>query len=336
MPILSISSRAWSKGTHRYFTRGRSAKLRAIDDALDDYHVKAAVSWSSAATEAALDALADAIDDWSAGKGTKGNGHIDSCRDSKGLVSRLRTEIDLIRQAIAATVEGRQRKAKAMHEKSVQKAKAKDIERGAAYKKNAQGKFEKTIYGQEKTNSCTCACSCTFSGYLADQQLREDVFRAAYNRINGVMHDFETKGTFLPPIARTLQSLGVDAAHVPTADWPALKAGLMKGRPDAPVMLGVYWAGGGGHAILCKGPGTVRWTDDLGHAQTAPGFLIEDPWPTHADAMMFDDGEYWVRDTARGRWSHGSAASNAGYIFGKKSLGLRGQKFTTRQGVKVM
>lgn len=327
MPVLSLSSRVWSKGARRQFSCGHSGRLRRIDDALDDYHRHAAVDRSSEATGKALDALPDAIDDPAARIGTKRNVNIDRGRDDKGLVTRLRAEVDQVGLAIAATSAGKGRKATALPDRSVQQAKASDVTRGAQYTKNATGAFETKIYGQEKTNSCAC----TFSGYLAEQNLREDVFLSARNRINGVVHDFETNGAFLPPIARTLQSLAVDAAHVPTADWPA----LMKGAPTAPVMLGVYWAGGGGQAILCKGPVTVTWTGDLGHSQNAAGFGIEDTWPSHTGAMMFDDGEYWAWDTAGAAWSHGSAASNAGCIHGKRSLGLHEPRLT-RQGVREM
>lgn len=334
---LTVTPTTWAKGTSRFFARGRSAKLQIIDTALDDYDTAAKVDWSSAESEQALLDLKTAIEDWKAGKGSKSNGKIDSCRDSKRLVSDLLAEIPIVLKAIKDSPSGKQRSVKAMVDKSKALAKSKDVERssGGEYEKTSSGKFVPKIYTQQQTNSCTCACACTFTTYLSDVALREDVFRAKYNEVVGP-HNFKKSGSFFPEVARTLQALQFDATHVATGDWPDLKNHLSKATASSPVIFGITWDGDtGAHAILCKGAGTVSWTDDSGTAQSAAGFIVQDPWGTHKNALLFDDGGYWVFDTSSSTWQQGYADPSFGFIWGKRSASRGSGPKILSQGVKL-
>lgn len=333
---LTVTPATWATGTSRFFSRGRSTRLQTIDTALDTYDLAANVDWSSAASEQALIDLQTAITDWKTHKGLKANGKIDSCRDSKRLVSNLLAEIPTVLAAIRSTPGGKQRAAQKMATQSKALAKAHDIERetGGEYEKNSSGKFVPKIYTQQLTNSCTCACACTFASYLSDVALREDVFRATYDKVVG-KHNFSLTGSFLPEVARTLQALELDAAHVATGSWDALKNQLSKATPSQPIVFAVTWDGDtGAHALLCKGHGTLTW-DDNGVSNTSPGFLVQDPWRAHKTPLLFDDGGYWVFDQDSSSWQQGYADPRFGYIWGKRSASRQQGPKILSQGVKL-
>lgn len=187
---LTVTPATWAKGTSRFFSRARSERLQTIDKALDVYDKAASVDWSSSESEQALIDLETAITNWKDHKGLKSNGKIDSCRDSKRLVSNLLAEIPNVLNDIRRSDGGKKRAAQKMAARSSALAKANQIEResGGDYEKDSSGKFVRKIYTQELTNSCTCACACTFASYLNDVALREDVFRSKYDEVVG-KHD---------------------------------------------------------------------------------------------------------------------------------------------------
>lgn len=333
---LSVTPTTWATGTSRFFSRGRSARLQVIDAALDAYDAAAKIDWSSANAEQALIDLETAINDWKGHKGLKANGKIDSCRDSKRLVSDLLDEIPTVLAAISQTPGGRQRAGQKMAAKSSALAKASQIERetGGEWEKNSSGKFDRKIYTQQLTNSCTCACACTFASYLNDVALREEVFREKYDSVVG-KHDFSLTGSFLPEVARTLEALGFDAGHVATADWNALRNQLLRATQSQPILFAVTWDGGvGAHALICKGHGTLTW-DDNGVSQTSPGFLVQDPWRSHKNPLLFDDGGYFVFDQDSVSWQQGYADPRFGGICGKRSVSRQQGPKILSQGVKL-
>ena len=315
---LTINSQSWATGTHRYFTRGRSALLQAIDTDLQGYDTAlAAQGWDSEEAEVALMALGTSIDAWTVGRGTKSNGNIASCRDSKGLVTRLRTEVDDVLGAISRSVAGRQRRAKNMAAESSRRAVSENRERidGNVYERTSSGRFKRVAFSQEQNNSCACACACTFASYVSGVALREDTFREKYNNIKGSRHDFNTVGTRFPLVASTLRDLGVDVMHVNTGDYPALANALRNASRKRPVLFGISWGDGttdqGSHALICTGTTNIDYNNQLW-----AGFTVEDPWGTNRAPMLFDDGTYWVYDSQTAQWGEGYANYDFGYIKG--------------------
>jgi hypothetical protein len=315
---LTINSQSWATGTDRFFTRGRSTLLQAIDTNLQDYDTALKTKgWDSEEAEDALVALRDSIDSWKAGRGTKSNGNIASCRDSKGLVTRLRTEVDDVLGTIKGSLAGKQRGAKKMAADSSRRAIAENRERvgGNVYEKTSTGGFKRVAFSQEQNNSCACACACTFASYVSDVALREDTFRETYDRIKGNHHDFNTMGTRFPLIARTLQALKVDVVHVDTGNYPALASALRNASQRRPVLFGISWGDGttdlGSHALICTGTTNIEYNNQLW-----PGFRVEDPWGTNKTPMLFDDGTYWVYDSQTALWSEGYANYDFGYVKG--------------------
>ncbi len=326
---LTITSRSWARETSRFFTRGRSRLLSAIDTALDDYERAVATHGQmSAEAENTLILLNNALFSWSRGRAVRSNGNIKSKRDSKGYVSRLIAEVantlreiqqarsagqGMVRNTAQATAKP---DAKAMAARSHAVAKDMDTEReyGNDFVRNSQGHWERKIFTQELSSSCTCACACTYASLLDDKALREDVFRDAVNRVLGYNHDFETRGMKLDAIAKALQLLSIDAAFINTSSLADLQGGLRRATASQPVLYAVSWDGGGAHALICTG--TAMVVD--AHNKVSPGFKVMDPWRTHINPHQFDDGTYWVQDSSAGGWSRGVADPQWGYIVGKR------------------
>ncbi len=195
-------------------------------------------------------------------------------------------------------------------------AKAGDTEReyGNDFARNSLGQWERKIFTQELTNSCTCACACTYASLLDDKALREDVFRNAVSTVLGYHHNFETAGMKLDAIAKALQHLKIDAAFVKTSRLSDLQNGLRRATASQPVLYAVSWDGGGAHALICTGTAMV----DDGRGRLWPGFKVMDPWRTHQSPRQFDDGTYWVWDSSASGWSTGVADPKWGYIVGKR------------------
>lgn len=320
---LTITSRSWARETSRFFTRGRSKLLKDIDRALENYERAVATHGQmSAEAENTLLLLNNALYYWSRGRALKSNGNIKSKRDSKGYVSQLIAEVATTLDEIARSRHAPQASAKpdvqAMVAKSKALAKDMDAERqyGNDFVKNSQGHWERKIFTQELSNSCTCACACTYASLLDDKALREDVFRQAVNKVLGYRHNFETSGMRLDAIAKALQHLKIDAAHIQTSSLTELQNGLRRATASQPVLYGVSWNGGGAHAIICTGTAMV----DDGQGGISPGFKVMDPWKTHMSPRQFDDGTYWVWDSSGGGWSTGVADQKWGYIVGKRGV----------------
>lgn len=183
---------------------------------------------------------------------------------------------------------------------------------GTHHVKNNAGTWEPVIFPQEQTYSCTCACATTFLNKLIGQPVTEAAFKDRYNKITGSAHDFGLAGTVWPPIRETLAYFGADVTFQTTSNWDALKSILQQATRDVPVLFGVRWDGGGGHAVMCLGHGPIPgW--GLGQV----GFLIHDPWPEDKHPGLRDDGDYFVY--VNNNWSKATAQSKWGCITGKKT-----------------
>jgi hypothetical protein len=204
-------------------------------------------------------------------------------------------------------------------------------ERPGEFVRSPSGRWMEKIFKQEEEYSCTQACACMFLRILVGTSLKEELFKDEFRKVGGD-HDFSRSGTLWDNVVIALNKCGADAVHEPTSDWDALKAKLRTATEDVPVLLGVEWTGGGGHAIMCKGPGTIRFSSS---STAFAGFLIEDPYPTHKEPGLLDNGDYWVR-TSQTDWSKGEARAAWGCVMGKKSAKEFGKPISYTKGVKVM
>ncbi|HEV7927930.1 MAG TPA: hypothetical protein VGR14_21450 [Verrucomicrobiae bacterium] len=204
------------------------------------------------------------------------------------------------------------------------------IERPGEFVRSPSGRWTQKIYTQEEEYSCTQACACTFLRKLVGTSMKEDLFKDEFRKAAG-NHDFSTSGTLWDNVVVALNKCGADAVHEQTSDWDTMKGKLRSATGDVPVLLGVEWTTKGGHAIMCKGPGTIRFSTS---STSFAGFLIEDPYSTHQEPGLLDDGTYWVRSGQS--WSEGAAKPAWGCVVGKKSAKEFGKPISYTKGVKVM
>lgn len=198
------------------------------------------------------------------------------------------------------------------------------------------GKWQKKIFTQQESESCTCACATTFLAKLDPTiQLKEEVFKREFDKQIGGHHDFSSSGTFFPNIVKTLVSFGADVEHQATTDRTDLLAKLSRATKQVPILFGVSWTGGGGHAVMCMGPGQVQFS-----TLTYPfqGFLIEDPAAEHEEPGMESDGHYWAKIKGTGNWSEGWANPTFGCVVGKAAQRIdRGKNIShLKGGIRVM
>lgn len=165
--------------------------------------------------------------------------------------------------------------------------------------------------------------------------MTEDAFKKEFRNTTGAAHDFSKGGTYWEPIVKTLHVFEADAQFRKTDSWDALKAYLDKASESAPVMLGIEWEGGGGHAVMCVGKGQIPgWQGSEG---PGGGYRMEDPWGQNELPGMMLNGTYYVRDSSTKNISKATAVHAAGCVTGKISPREFGKAISVaRGGVKVM
>ncbi|MEL7219157.1 MAG: hypothetical protein AAGK01_12090 [Pseudomonadota bacterium] len=183
-----------------------------------------------------------------------------------------------------------------------------------------RGGWQRGIFSQQQQNSCTCACATTFLSKLIDRPIKESDFRNTYNRVNGVNNDFRVRGSYLPRIANTMRAYDAEVQLHNPANLDQLKALLDGATRELPMMIAIRWGTpthptGGAHAVMCLGDGfEPPWTAAHG------GYLMEDPWPSHATPRLLDDGAYHVLDRRNNSWSEGFVDPAYGCIVGQKKV----------------
>ncbi len=196
---------------------------------------------------------------------------------------------------------------------------------GNNYVLTADG-WQQRIFPQEEHFSCTCACATTFLSRLIDKPVTEDAFKAQFRKLNGA-HDFSSTGTFWPGIKATLEHFGADVTHHDTPTWDSMKALLNKATAQEPVLLGVFWTGGGGHAVMGIGPeGKID-----GWPATDTAYPIEDPWPTNSATGLEPTGTYWTYNTKESAWQEATVGYRHGCITGKRARREFGRRMGHRE-----
>ena len=168
------------------------------------------------------------------------------------------------------------------------------------------------VYGQELDNSCIIASAimCVFKinklrPDASSLKTTQDVI-SKYKKIEGnKAHDFAVSGGDPKLIARVLNTMNCGTWK---GDWVSAKdvskivhekVGLTKGIGPSvdvsPVIAGVGWSGGGGHAVVID---TVRsWNEKLYET-------VCDPWDADVHITGFDPATAFSYEQKKSMFSH--------------------------------